>query len=126
MLASAFLASGFELGYTAKQKGDKSNDNPQPKSPLIKKTRPDTPRPPLAMIKARLPKSFKSLEEILEESEEESDEENESDKKSPKSNSSKIEGGDRSPKKKSAKKSASKQNADGSLEDLSQYVKGSA
>ena len=104
MLASAFLASGFELGYTAKQKGDKSNDNPEPKSPLIKKTRPDTPRPPLAMVKARLPKSFKSLEEILEESEEESDGENESDKKSPKSNSSKIEGGDGSPKKKPAKK----------------------
>ena len=81
MLASAFLASGFELGYTAKQKGDKSNDNPQPKIPLIKKTRPDTPRPPLAMVKARLPKSFQSLEEILEESEEESDGENESDKK---------------------------------------------
>jgi hypothetical protein len=104
MLASAFLASGYNLGYTAKKKGEKSDYSPKPKSPLIKKTRPDTPRPPLAMAKARLPKSFKSLEEILEESESDSEEEIESDKKSPKSNSPKIEGGDGSAKKKPAKK----------------------
>ena len=115
MLASAFLSSGFNLGYNAKKKGEKQDEIADKKSPIIKKTRPDTPRPLFAMAKAKIPKSFKSLEEILEETDSESGSESDNDKKTPKPASKKIRGGEDTPKKKGAKKRFEK------IELLSQY-----
>jgi len=115
MLASAFLASGYNLGYQAKKKGEKTEDADKEKKQVVKKNRLDTPRPPMALAKTKIPKSFKSLEEILDDSDSDSEEENENTIKTPKSKSLNQQGGEGTPKKKSAKKRFEK------IELLSQY-----
>lgn len=77
MLASAFIASGYELGYYANRKGNPkkefSVDSPEiPKSSKQKKVREDTPRPPSALPKEKIVRKNKSLEKIGEEEEESS------------------------------------------------------
>jgi len=72
LLASAFIANGFHMGYSAFKKGDtKPAASPKEKMP---KVREDTPRPPMAMALEKMPKVLGEMEEILEEEEEEEDE----------------------------------------------------
>ena len=115
MLASAFLSSGYNLGYNADKKKGKQDEIDKEKSPIIKNIREDTPRPPFALAKTKLPKSFKSLEEILEGSDSDSEEEIDNDTKTPKLDPTKIRGGDNITPKKAAKKRFEK------IELLSQY-----
>ena len=78
MLASAFMSSGYELGYYANAKGNPkrelSAESPEtPKSSKKeKKVREDTPRPPSALPKEKIVRKNKSLEKISEGEEESS------------------------------------------------------
>ena len=78
MLASAFMSSGYELGYYANAKGNpkrelsaESRETPK-SSKKEKKVREDTPRPPSALPKEKIVRKNKSLEKISEGDEESS------------------------------------------------------
>ena len=78
MLASAFMSSGYELGYYANAKGNpkrelsaESSETPK-SSKKEKKVREDTPRPPSALPKEKIVRKNKSLEKISEGEEESS------------------------------------------------------
>ena len=78
MLASAFMSSGYELGYYANTKGNpkrelsvESSETPKSSKQKEKKVREDTPRPPSALPKEKIVRKNKSLDKIIEEEEEE-------------------------------------------------------
>lgn len=68
LLASAFIANGFQLGYNASLKRDPKPAASSSEKPI--KVREDTPRPPMAMVNKKMPKVLGEMEEILEEEEE--------------------------------------------------------
>ena len=80
MLASAFMSSGYNLGYFANLKGgvkkELSVESPEtPKSPKknAKKVREDTPRPSFNLPKEKIVRKNKSMDKITEEDEESSE-----------------------------------------------------
>lgn len=84
MIAAAFIANGYTMGYKALKKGEKNEESPKPQQ----KVRPDTPRPS-DRLEMELPKSLKMME-MIEEEDSESEDEIDNNKKTPKSNSEKI------------------------------------
>ena len=69
LLASAFIANDFHMGYKALKKSD-VKPAASPKEKMIK-VREDTPRPPMAMALEKMPKVLREMEEIVEDEEEE-------------------------------------------------------
>ena len=65
LLASAFIANGFQLGYNALRKSDPTSAASS--SENVIKVREDTPRPQMAMVNKKMPKVLGEMEEILEE-----------------------------------------------------------
>ena len=95
MIASAFVANDYTLGYEAKRKGEKSPDKSSEKKQ--EKTRKDTPRP-LDIAEINIPKSFPEMEKIIENEDSDSDEEIEKTKISAKLDLEEQKGGDGSTK----------------------------
>ena len=91
MIASAFIASDYTLGYEAKKKGEKSTEKSSEKKQ--EKTRIDTPRPN-DIIKMNIPKSFPEMEKIIENEDSDSDEEIEKTKNSAKMDLEEQKGGE--------------------------------
>jgi hypothetical protein len=98
MLASAFVASGFNLGYKAERKRGVPDDISSEEQINKDSGRQDTPRPPNSLVIPKLPKYFGSLEQILEdEMDLDESEKIGNDKKSPKQEASMKRGGESTP-----------------------------
>ena len=91
MIASAFIANDYTLGYEAKKKGEKTTEKSSEKKQ--EKTRIDTPRPN-DIIKMNIPKSFPEMEKIIENEDSDSDEEIEKTKISAKMDLEEQKGGE--------------------------------
>ena len=116
MLASAFIASGFHLGYSAQKKGEarpsseiqeesSPNDKAKPTS-TFKKVREDTPRPSSDLPPNADFPEFEPMEGVLENEEEDEDSEEEGSDEDIQTN--KTIGGSDSPKSPSTKKRGAK------------------
>ena len=109
MLASAFIASGFHLGYNAQKKGEAKPSSPNDKvkqKSTFKKVREDTPRPSSDLPPNVEFPEFKPMEGVFEDEEEEEDSEEEGGDEDIQTN--KTVGGADSPKSPSTKKKGSK------------------
>jgi hypothetical protein len=109
MLASAFIASGFHLGYNAQKKGEAKPSSPNDKvkqKSTFKKVREDTPRPSSDLPPNADFPEFEPMEGVLENEEEDEDSEEEGSDEDIQTN--KTIGGSDSPKSPSTKKKGSK------------------